>query len=233
MSKRQIERLLMLNVPIIIINILIFSEGFFGLSMNGTTLEQSVIITDLIVSIGLAIYGNYRIFFHNVSKTQIDTKTLKKSGDWINLLESYTNNEKASKFVFQAIDQIRDLDQRIKILNSTLTQYFSAGEMTFNEFSSAIDNARDMVYKNIEKTVNRINFLNSGVNSKAENEKLQSMQSEILDYIKGLIDTNSEILLELYNLNYELCKLDSRDEIENSDVLSNLRKVTQNVELYN
>lgn len=233
MSKRQIEKLLMLNVPIIIINILIFSEGFFGLSMNGTTLEQSVIITDLIVSIGLVIYGNCRIFFHDVSMSQIDTKILKRSSDWINLLESYTNKGETSKFAIQAIDQIKDLDQRIKVLNSTLNQYFSEGEMTFNEFSSAIDNAKNMVYKNIEKIVNRINFLNSGAGSKVKNEKLKGMQSEVLDYIKGLIDINNEILLELYHLNYELCKLDSKDEIENADVLSNLRKLTSSVELYN
>ena len=110
MSKKQIENMLKLNIPIIIILVVAFSEGLIGLKITSPNiLEAAISVTILIVSVGVLIYGNYKILFKKIDNTLIDSTKLKRPKDWIEILEYYTSQKETSKYTNLCIEQIEAL----------------------------------------------------------------------------------------------------------------------------
>lgn len=236
MSKKQIENMLKLNIPIIVINVVVFSEGILGLKITSPNiLEAAIAVTILIVSVGLLVYGNYKILFKKIDNSLIDSNKLKRPKDWIEVLEYYTNQKETSKYTNLCIEQIEALEKRLEQLDITLKNHFSAGDLTYSEFSGVIDKSKDVFINNLKKILTHVNLISTQLERKlsfeSQTSKEEKLQKNLL-YIKNLTDNNEEILSELYNLNFELGKLNSSDDAENLETLEALKKLINNVDLY-
>lgn len=228
MSKKQIQNLLKLNIPIVVINIILFSKGLVGLNVfSENFFIAGISISVIAVSIFLAIYGNYKILFKKIDT--IDRSKLKTPKDWIEYFEDYTDKRLTSKYTNNCIEQIKMFEIRYDQLYNTLKMYFSPGDLTFSEFSSVIEETKKVFFNNYERVSVNINLVNTQFSSRhKDDEKLQ----ENFDYIKDLIAQNDELLSNLYNLNFELGKLSLNDS-ESKEVLENLKKLISNTKLYN
>lgn len=236
MSKKQIENILKLNIPIIVINVIVFSEGLLGLKITSPNIfESSISLTILIVSIGLLIYGNYKILFKKIDNSLIDYNKLKRPKDWIEVLEYYTNQKETSKYTNLCIEQIGVLEKRLEQLDITLKHHFAAGDFTYAEFSGVIEKSKDVFLNNLDKLITHVNLISTQLERKLSFEsqasKKEKLQENLL-YIKDLTDNNEEILSSLYTLNFELGKLNSSDDAENLETLQALKKLIHTVELY-
>lgn len=236
MSKKQIENMLKLNIPIIVIDVIVFSDGLLGLKITSPNiLEAAIALTILIVSIGLLIYGNYKILFKKIDNSLIDSSKLKRPKDWIEVLEYYTNQHETAKYTNLCIEQIEVLEKRLEQLDNTLKRHFSPGDLTYAEYSSVIEKSKDVFLNNLEKLLTHVNLISTQLGRKLSFESQSSKEEKLqqnLSYIKAITDNNEEILNELYNLNFELGKLDSSDDAENLETLEALKKLIHNVELY-
>jgi hypothetical protein len=236
MSKKQLEHMLKLNISIIVILVLLFSEGFIGLKVTSTnTFEASIAITTMIVSLGILIYGNYKILFKKIDNNLINSNKLKRPKDWIEVLEYYTNQKETSMYTNLCIEQIGVLEKTLEQLDITLKHNFSIGDLTYAEFTRVIEKSKNVFLTNIEKLITHVNLISTQLQRKlsleSQESKKQKLQNNLL-YIKSLTDNNEELLSELYNLNFELGKLNSSSDAENLETLEALKKLIDNVELY-
>lgn len=226
MSKKQIIKLICLNLGIVLLNIILFSAGFVGLNLNGAAVTTALGVTVIVMSLLAFFYGNYTILFKQPSIQLFKSTELVESKDYIGALEERREKRVFDSEIANAIDQVYRLQDKDKALDSILSQYFSPQEMTYTKFQSVIDSVQALFYNNLKKMINRMiifdykdytKLMNKlGNASVAGTSKSASTQLKIynehIDYVKGLVEMNESILVKLDSLLLEISKLDDIDE---------------------
>ena len=226
MSKKQIIKLLCLNLGIVLLNIILFSAGFVGLNFSGAAVTTALGVTVIVMSLLAFFYGNYTILFKQPSIQLFKSTELVESKDYIGALEERREKRVFDSEISNAIDQVYRLQDKDKALDSILSQYFSPQEMTYTKFQSVIDSVQALFYNNLKKMINRMiifdykdytKLMNKlGNASVAGTSKSASTQLKIyneqIDYVKGLVEMNESILVKLDSLLLEISKLDDIDE---------------------
>ena len=230
MSKKQIIKLLCLNLGIALLNVILFSAGFVGLNFSGDALTTALGVTVIVMSIVTFFYGNYTILFKQPSIQLFKNAELVDDKDYIGALEERREKKVFDEEISNAIDQVYRLQDKDKALDSILAQYFSPQEMTYTKFQTVIDSVQALFYNNLKKMINRmiifdykdytklINKLKNApasdgitVASKSTGAQLK-IYNEHIDYVKGLVEMNESILVKLDSLLLEISKLDDIDE---------------------
>lgn len=230
MSKKQIIKLLCLNLGIVLVNIILFSSGFVGLNFSGDAVITALGVTAIVMSFIAFFYGNYTILFKQPSIQLFKNAELTEDKDYISALEERREKKIFDAEISNAIEQIYRLQDKDKALDSILAQYFSPQEMTYTRFQSVIDSVQALFYNNLKKMINRmiifdykdytklINKLKNAptsdgitVASKSTGTQLK-IYNEHIGYVKGIIETNENILVKLDSLLLEISKLDDIDE---------------------
>ena len=230
MSKKQIIKLLCLNLGIALLNVILFSAGFVGLNFSGDALTTALGVTVIVMSIVTFFYGNYTILFKQTSIQLFKNAELVDDKDYIGALEERREKKVFDEEISNAIDQVYRLQDKDKALDSILAQYFSPQEMTYTKFQTVIDSVQALFYNNLKKMINRmiifdykdytklINKLKNApasdgitVASKSTGAQLK-IYNEHIDYVKGLVEMNESILVKLDSLLLEISKLDDIDE---------------------
>lgn len=226
MSKKQIIKLICLNLGIVLLNIILFSAGFVGLNFSGAAVTTALGVTVIVMSLLAFFYGNYTILFKQPSIQLFKSTELVESKDYIGALEERREKRVFDSEISNAIDQVYRLQDKDKALDSILSQYFSPQEMTYTKFQSVIDSVQALFYNNLKKMINRMiifdykdytKLMNKlGNASVAGTSKSASTQLKIynehIDYVKGLVEMNESILVKLDSLLLEISKLDDIDE---------------------
>lgn len=226
MSKKQIIKLICLNLGIVLLNIILFSAGFVGLNFSGAAVTTALGVTVIVMSLLAFFYGNYTILFKQPSIQLFKSTELVESKDYIGALEERREKRVFDSEISNAIDQVYRLQDKDKALDSILSQYFSPQEMTYTKFQSVIDSVQALFYNNLKKMINRMiifdykdytKLMNKlGNASVAGTSKSASTQLKIynehIEYVKGLVEMNESILVKLDSLLLEISKLDDIDE---------------------
>lgn len=226
MSKKQIIKLLCLNLGIVLLNIILFSAGFVGLNFSGAAVTTALGVTVIVMSLLAFFYGNYTILFKQPSIQLFKSTELVESKDYIGALEERREKRVFDSEISNAIDQVYRLQDKDKALDSILSQYFSPQEMTYTKFQSVIDSVQALFYNNLKKMINRMIIFDYKDYTKLMNKlgnayvagtsKSASTQLKIynehIDYVKGLVEMNESILVKLDSLLLEISKLDDIDE---------------------
>ena len=157
MSKKQIIKLLCLNLGIALLNVILFSAGFVGLNFSGNAFTTALGVTVIVMSIVAFLYGNYTILFKQPSIQLFkNTGELVDDKDYIDALEERREKKVFDEEISNAIDQVYRLQDKDKALDSILAQYFSPQEMTYTKFQSVIDSVQALFYNNLKKMINRM-----------------------------------------------------------------------------
>lgn len=230
MSKKQIIKLLCLNLGIVLVNVILFSTGFVGLNFGGDAFMTALGVTDIVMSLIAFFYGNYTIMFKQPSIQLFKNAELIDDKDYIAALEERREKKIFDSEISNAIDQVYRLQDKDKALDTILAQYFSPQEMTYTRFQSVIDSVQALFYNNLKKMINRIIIFDYKDYTKLMN-KLKNSQTadgitvasksagtqlkiynEHIDYVKSLVEMNESILVKLDSLLLEISKLDDIDE---------------------
>lgn len=230
MSKKQIIKLICLNLGIALLNVILFSRGFVGLTIGGNTVLTAFAVTEIVMSVIAFFYGNYTILFKEPEIQLYKGAELTDCKDYIEALEERREKKVFESEISDAVEQIYRLQDKDKALDSILAQYFSPQEMTFTRFQTVIDSVQTLFYNNVKKMINRMiifdykdyiklmdKLRNSQtidgitVASKSSSTQLK-IYNEHIDYVRGLVDMNESILVKLDGLLLEISKLDDIDE---------------------
>ncbi|WP_343249264.1 hypothetical protein [Diplocloster hominis] len=220
MSQKQIVKLVCLNLGIVLFNIVVFSEGMLNLWGSQSLIVRALCITIVVVSLLVFCYGNYRIIFKG-NKTQIYRKDeFAKPEDYLDVLKDSAKRtfEDETDHMVRCIEKMM---KKTEVLNVILLQYFTEGEMAYQQFQNAMRGASEIFYDNVKKMINRINLFDEeeyrnalrGTSGKAaeSTEKMLKICKEHIDYVHTAIDRNEDILLKLDGLILEISKLDDME----------------------
>ena len=252
MSKKQIIKLILLNLIIAFVNVILFSRGFIGLTLEGDALLVAFAVTEIVMSVIAFGYGNYKILF---SEPHEEIKLLKggelnETKNYLEALIDCHGKKVLDKYLDEAMDQLSRLQEKDKALDTILLQYFQPTEMTYIKFQGVIDSVQQLFYNNIKKMINRviifddkdyqrtiekINKLRYDPHSPSSQAGRQmQIYEEQIDNIKGIVDDNELILVKMDTLLNEIIKLDdmSGQELENTDVMREINSLIEQTKFY-
>ncbi len=252
MSKKQIIRLILLNLGIILLNVILFSRGLVGLTLGENILATAFGITVIVMSIVAFFWGNSSLLFKKQAPVlYIGTEQLTNEKDYLEALEEKRDKKIFIKDINTVMEQISRIRSRNESLDTILKQHFSPQEMTSVRFRMVIDSVNELFYGNVKKMLNRISIFDdrdynvivyklrySTVTlSPQESQTLQNrlaVYQEHLDYIHNLIEMNEEIIVKLDRLLLEISKLDDFDEnnIEKTEAIREMNDLIRQTKFY-
>ena len=222
--KHRALKILCLNLGIALVNIVMFSKGLVGLTFSGEALQTALAVTVVLMSLIAFGYGNYTLLFSEPPEPTVQLlkgTEFSAPSDYIEAL-----NEKRG----QGAEQVGRMEDKDRALDSILEQFFTPQEITFTRFQSAINAVQAIFYNNVKKMLNRMIIFDYkdyrkltekiktarasgsvGPVSRSIDTQMQIYQEHI-EYVRGLVSMNEDILIKLDGLLLEISKLDDLDE---------------------
>lgn len=220
MDRKELIRLLSLNLGIAATNIIAFSPAFIGLVLvGGSALETALGSTIIFLSGAGLIYGNYRLL--TGSEKVIPTSKIMTVEDYIEALNAHRGLKTFEETVDLLLDQIERLQKKNKIIRDILLQIFSASEISYKKFDAVIAEVEKIFFMNIRSILNKLdafdeedyNFIRkkheSGAFSQQFMEEKLQVYNEYINFVKAATEDNEQILLKLDKLLLEISGLNS------------------------
>lgn len=255
MSKKQIIKLICLNLGIALLNVILFSRGLVGLTLGGDALVTAFAVTEIVMSVIAFGYGNYTLLFKEPEVRLLKGGELNEIKDYVEALEERRDKKVFETEINTAVDQVYRLQDKDKALDSILLQYFTPQEMTYVRFQGVIESVQSLFYTNIKKMINRmIIFDDKDYNRTLEKvNKMKNLPTvvdpyspsshastqmqiynEHISYVKGLVMDNEEILIKMDSLLLEISKLDDirGQGIENMAAIREINELIDQTKFY-
>lgn len=244
MNTKTILKLLSLNLSITIINIIVFSRGFLGVSSKSSTMLFAFGATTAFTSLIVFIYGNYKILVKE--KEIINPSEINSLDDCIDILSEVDHKSIFGKSATDLVEQLKRFQHKKSIIDDILLQKFSSTELTYIKFNEAVFGVEKVLLTNARGAINKINAFDENEYKSLTNGTLKARMSkemiktkidiynQYIDYVQGSIRTNEEILVKLDLLLLELSKFNSLDDIDilNMDQLKEMEDLISKVKLY-
>jgi hypothetical protein len=209
-----------LNLGIAAACIIVFSPGLLGIELFGrSSLEAAFGWTVIFLSAVGIIYGNYRLLAE-------PDRPIPREEHYTDELIKHRGMNEFEDIVELTIDQIARLEKKTKNIMSVLPQIFGESEITCNKFASAIAEAKNAFFANIQIILNKLdafdgedyNFTRNGREAEAvlkstAEEKL-AVYSKYESSIKSAAEDNEQVLLMLDKLMLGISDLKSPESVQ-------------------
>lgn len=228
---------------LVVLNILVLSPGFLGISIGGSALSTACGITLLVASAIILFYGCYMLLFK--PPAVIPVKKIRTHEDYVEALNRYRNVKSLQEFVTLALEQLdRILKKRATLMN-IINQRFDEGELSHKKFSSVAYEVEKLFYLNVKSILNRLSVFDESEYLSVMNQRQSKFSREILEkktkvyneylsFMKSSLSTNEEILLKLDKLIIEISRLDSFEpgDIDNMPCMQEIDSLIKQTKLY-
>ncbi|MCR8659867.1 hypothetical protein [Paenibacillus endoradicis] len=221
-SNIKVVKLFGLVVAIVLINIIMLSPGLVGLTIGGSNaIETASSITILIISALVLIYGSYTLLFK--SPVVLAVKDIKSQEDYKEGLLQYRHNKVLKQEIDLSIDQLERMEKKKVTLHDILNERFETTELSYKKFAAVIIAVETLFLSNIKGIINKLNvfdaselseFIAEPRSASFSNKLMQQkfeLHNEYVNYVKGYVGANEEILLKLDKLLLEISLLGSSD----------------------
>jgi len=235
-------KMLLLNSTIILVNVILFSNAFFHLSVfSDNAFTTALAITDIIMSVIIFFVGNYKILSYEPQMLPaIETKNL---SDCYNIIRQNINKKTFAKKLEIVTEQIKRFYKKKETINAILLQKFSETEMTYSKFANVLNETETVIYQNTKSMLNRINAFDedeyisitrSGNNNTATQQSRLTIFNEYIKFADESIEDNEHILLKLDQLLFEISKFNSLEdgEVENMSAMRDIDELIHNAKWY-
>ncbi len=231
MSKKQIIKMICLNLAIVVLNVILFSQGLVGLTLGEDAIMTAVGVTVIVMSLIAFGYGNYTLLFREPEIQQQDNGTeLSESKEYIVALEKEREKKVFEPEIVAATDQIYRFQNKERELGSIFSQDFFSQEIAYTEFQGIISSVRELFYSNIKKMLNEITFFDYEdylrVDDKLKNAPVvdgitvfsssadaqMTIYNEQIKSVRELVKMNDNILLKFSNLLHQTSRFDNINE---------------------
>jgi hypothetical protein len=216
MERKELIKLLSLNLGIAAANIITFSPGLIGLELvGGSALATAFGSTIIFLSGAGLIYGNYKLLTE--PEKVIPTKKI----DYIRALNILRGLKTFEETVGLLLGQIGRLQKKNKTIRDILLQKFSASEISYKKFDAVIAEVEKIFFMNIDSILNKLkafdeedyNFVRKKHEAGAFSQQLMEEKFKVYDeyiaFVKDATEDNEQILLKLDKLMLEISGLNS------------------------
>ena len=253
-------KLLFLNVFIIVLNIVVFSQGLLGIHIGKNVFSMIIGVTAIVFSVIAFIWGNISILFSNKRTSVINNRKNNKDdvsdsgkalAENISALSKQWNKKTFRESINKTMEQYGKMKTRNKAVDTVLLQHFKPTEMSYSRFRNIIDSVNELFNGNVEKILNRIEVfdesdyrviiykIKNGGDNLPEQEKQVlydklNIYLEHINYVKELVEANETIVLKMDKLLLELSKLSAVDEsnIENMSAIQDINDLIDQTKFY-
>jgi len=215
LTKKQLLKIAALNGFIVIVNILLLSEGFLNLLSSDNIILKAIGIAVIVMSVLLFGYGNYSLLKPQETKIYKNSDLL-TGDDYIDALENCPNQKIFRNELDKGIKQMEKIRKKSELLKVILLQYFTEGEMTYHRFQNVIAGVETVFFRNIKKVINRITIFDA--QTYREQKKGQDVSADYdicrqhMEYINQSLIQNDLLLRKVDDLILEVSKLDEMKE---------------------
>ncbi|MDD4162801.1 MAG: hypothetical protein PHW87_10035 [Methanothrix sp.] len=220
MDRKELNKLLGLNLGIAAANIIIFSPAFIGLTLIGASAFETALGSTVIFLSGVGLtYGNYRLL--SGPENLIQTNKIMTVDDYVEALNVNRGLKTFEKTVDILLDQIERLQKKNKTIRDILLQIFCASEMSYQKFDVVIAEVEKIFFMNIRSILNKLNAFDeedyeivrknheAGAFSQQFMEDKFKVYYEYIAFVNAATEDNEQILLKLDKLLLEISGLNS------------------------
>ena len=243
MSSKKKFQLFLLNGVIVIINIIAFSNAFFGFSLlKGNFLNIIISWLTILISVFAFFYGN----LHILKKEEIhilaqDVKTL---NDCIPVFEeAIYNGDVFDENITKNIDQIKRFTRKYNTIKDILLQKFSADEMTFQKFNDVLKEVENVLYMNMRSILNKISAFDveeyeriskNNINRQAISQEKLDIYNKYIQFVNDSTNINEDIILKLDKMILEISNYNTIDggDIKKMPAIIEMDELIKNAKLY-
>ena len=237
------RQLITLNLAIIIINILLFSKVFFGLSLlSGNTFSISAAWTVVVASVFAFIKGNSVIM--EKKETRMLTQNIHSLNDCVSVFRAAIHNgDVFDENILKNLDQIKRFGRKRNTINDILLQKFSADEMSFQKFNSVLHDVEDALYMNMRSILNKISAFDveeyevmqrKGFSPDEFSQEKLAIYNEYIHFVNQATKTNEDILLKLDKMLLEISRYNSLEDgdVQKLSAIIEMDELIKNANLY-
>ena len=241
MSFKKRMLLILLNSTIIIANILLFSNMFFGLSLfAGSALSIAFSWTAVTMSVVAFVQGNMKLM--KTKETRLLTRNIQSLKDCIGVFkEAIHNGDVFDEVILVNIEQIKRFERKRDTIKDILLQKFSADEMSFQKFEGVLQDIENVVYINMRSILNKISAfdvdeyeaMQKGKIGNFSREKMD-IYNEYIDFVNGSTKTNEDVLLKMDRMLLEISRYNSLEDgdIQRLPAIIEMDELIKNANLY-
>lgn len=243
MSPKKKKHFLILNAAIILINIAVFSNAFLGFSLfSGTALSMSLAWMSIVTSVFAFIKGNSVIL--KKEETHLLTQSIRSLEDCIDVFQEAINHgDVFDENIVKNIEQIKRFTRKHATIKDILLQKFSKDEMSFQKFSSVLQDVEDVIYMNMRSILNKISafdvdeyerLMRGEFSGNELTQEKRDIFNEYIDFVDTATKTNEEILLKLDKMLLEISRYNTIDggDIKKLPAIVEMDELIKNANLY-
>jgi hypothetical protein len=224
LSPRKIRQLVILNAAIVLVNIALFSNALFGLSLlSGTALSVTISWAVVLGSVFAFFKGNLSIL--KQPETRLFLQNIHSLDGCIAVFEEAIHNgDVFDENILKNIEQIKRFRRKFTTIQDILLQKFSANEMSFQKFSGVLQEVEHVIYMNMRSILNKISAFDvdeyeaiqkKGAHGDELSQEKMNIYNTYITYVNDATKTNEDILLKLDRLLLEISQYNS---LEDGDV---------------
>ena len=243
MSPKKKRQMVILNTAIIIINILLFSRPFFGITLfSGSALALSLAWTSLIFSAYAFVKGNSILL--KKEETRFLTQNIQSLTDCVSVFEEAVHNgDVFDESILKNIEQIARFRRKSDTIRDILLQKFSKSELSFGKFDAVLQSVEGVLYMNMRSILNKISAFDieeyeamqkKGFREDALSREKMAIYNDYIDFVNNATITNENILLKMDKMLLEISRYNS---LEDGDVqvlpaILEMDELIRNAKLY-
>ena len=240
MSKNTLVKIIVLNLLISFVNIFLFSNAFLSLDISGTAaLDTAFGYTAIIMSVVVFFYGNYKII--TAKPKLLKAAEIKSINDCFGAIEQNMGKKTFSKNLETAQLQIKRFIKKKNTIKEILLEKFHETEMSYVNFTAALDELEKVMYQNVKSLLNRISAFDQEEYNQIQRNPTMKLRSTKLDiyneyisFAEDAVEDNEQIILKLDKLLLEISKFNSLEdgELENMSAMKEIDELIKNAKLY-
>ncbi|GGD51447.1 hypothetical protein [Paenibacillus nasutitermitis] len=243
MAGSKYIKLLGLIFGLAVLDILVLSPGFIGVTIGESALSTATGITLLFVSALVLSYGSYTLLFK--SPAVLPIKQINTHEDYVEALNRYRHVKVLEDDILLALEQMDRIRKKKTTMFNVFNQRFDPTELSYKKFASVTLEVEKLFYLNVRSILNRLNVFDESEYARITGKKAASFSRELLQektnvyneylsFVKSSIGTNEEILLKLDKLLLEISRLDSFEpgDIESMPCMQEIDTLIKQTKLY-
>jgi len=157
--------------------------------------------------------------------------------------EAINNGDVFDENILKNIEQIKRFTRKHDTITDILLQKFTKDEMSFQKFSSVLQDVENVIYMNMRSILNKISAFDvdeyeSITRGEFPGDELtqekRAIYSEYINFVDSATKTNEEILLKLDKMLLEISRYNSIDggDIKNLPAIMEMDELIKNANLY-
>ena len=226
MSNKKKKKFILLNLSIILVNVLLFSNAFAGLGLfTGSTLTISLAWTAVVLSAVLFVTGNKELL--KTKETRFLMQGIQSLEDCVPVLkEAMQNGDVFDENITKNLEQVKRFKRKYGTIHDLLKQKFSVNEMSFQKFNGVLQAVENVVYMNMRSILNKIaafdmeeyeSMQRRGFQEDALSREKREIYNEYIRFVTEATSVNEDILLKMDKMLLEISRYNT---LEGGDVQS-------------